>query len=106
MESRPHNIASLYLSKISRKDETDKMYDFFHSKKICFVRRRSDGYFLRGAKYWKWTRSWRAAAMMSPDCFRQYFEQGYLVKFGINRIDDVEFLTEVNEFSKIEKISK
>jgi len=31
---------------------------------MCFLRRKSDGKFYRGARFWKWTRSWRHAAVL------------------------------------------
>jgi len=75
-----------------------QLNQFLHSKQIGFIRRKLDGKYLRGAKYWKWTNNWRRAAIMSPDCFRQYLTLGYLKQFGICSFDDIEILTEVDQF--------
>lgn len=36
--------------------------------KLYFLRRKTDGKFYRGAKFWKWTKSWRRAALL-PEYF-------------------------------------
>lgn len=54
---------------------------------LCFVVRKSDGQFLRGARFWTWTKNWRRAAVLSPDVVR-----GYCLgeRFGIRSMDDIE----------------
>lgn len=34
---------------------------------VFVCRRKSDGKYFRGARWWKWTRIWRAAALFSMD---------------------------------------
>lgn len=34
---------------------------------VYVCRRRSDGKYYRGAKWWKWTRFWRMAAMLNTE---------------------------------------
>lgn len=33
-------------------------------ERLVFLRRHSDGKFFRGARYWRWTRWWRFAAVL------------------------------------------
>lgn len=61
---------------------------------ICFVRNKKTGRFLRGSKFFPWVKSWRHAAMMSPDKVRQYFHAGNLAKYGITKMSDIDLVTE------------
>lgn len=74
-----------------RPDECGNAYSFTDNR-ICFVRRKSDGKFLRGAKLWKWTKNWRRAAALPVDHVRQLFNDGFMVEYGV-RLEDVELLT-------------
>lgn len=65
-----------------------------YSKKICFVRNKRTGRFLRGSKFFPWVKNWRHAWMTSPDVVRQYFETGSLAKYGILRMRDIELVME------------
>jgi hypothetical protein len=57
---------------------------------LCFVVRKRDGQFLRGARFWKWTRNWRSAAILSRGFVREFCIGK---RFGINSIDELEFYT-------------
>lgn len=51
---------------------------------LFVLRRKSDGKFYRGAKWWKWTKRWRGAAVLT---------KGFWNTFVIPLIkDDVELL--------------
>ena len=54
----------------------------------CFVVRKSDGKFLRGARFWTWTKNWRHAALLSEG-WVCYFLVGR--KYGIKTADEIEF---------------
>lgn len=55
---------------------------------LCFVVRKRDGQFLRGARWWRWTRNWRRAALLTPS-----FVQDFCVGKYFASIDEVELLT-------------
>lgn len=57
---------------------------------LCFVVRKTDGRFLRGARFWQWTRNWRRAALLSPA-----FVKGFCLgkRFGIESMSDVDLYT-------------
>lgn len=57
---------------------------------LCFVVRKSDGQFLRGARFWKWTRNWRRAALLSPGFVREFCIGK---RYGIKSMDELEFYT-------------
>lgn len=63
------------------------------SPQICFVRRISDGRFLRGSKVFPWVKSWRWAAMLSPDIVRQYIDSGVMDRYGVT-MADIELVIE------------
>ena len=41
-------------------------------KIIKFLKRKSDGKFYRGAKFWKWCASWRNAAALDEEFWETY----------------------------------
>lgn len=57
---------------------------------LCFVVRKSDGQFLRGARFWKWTRNWRCAALLTPT-----FVEGFCLgkRYGIESMEDIDLYT-------------
>ena len=57
---------------------------------LCFVVRKSDGQFLRGARFWKWTRNWRRAALLTPT-----FVKGFCPgkRYGIESMEDIDLYT-------------
>ena len=57
---------------------------------LCFVVRKSDGKFLRGALFWKWTRNWRRAALLTPT-----FVKGFCLgkRYGIESMEDIDLYT-------------
>ena len=57
---------------------------------LCFVVRKSDGKFLRGAQFWKWTRNWRRAALLTPAYVCQYCIGK---RYGIKSMNDIELYT-------------
>lgn len=59
----------------------------------CFMRRKSDKKFYRGAKYWKYTKSWRRAALL-PIHFWKFLFEGRLLhdkdEFEFVFLNDIE----------------
>ena len=57
---------------------------------LCFVVRKIDGKFLRGARLWKWTRNWRRAALLT-----QTFVNGFCLgkRYGIESMGDIDLYT-------------
>ena len=55
-------------------------------EQLCFVVRKSDGKFLRGARLWKWTGDWRRAALLTPSFVREYCLGK---RYGIESMGDV-----------------
>ena len=55
-------------------------------EQLCFVVRKSDGKFLRGARFWKWTGDWRRAALLTPSFVREYCLGK---RYGIESMADV-----------------
>lgn len=51
---------------------------------IFFMRRRSDGKLYRGAKFWRWTKSWRRAAALP---------EWHWIAFALNKYPDSELVT-------------
>lgn len=58
-----------------------------YKEPLFFVVRKSDGQFLRGARFWKWTRNWRRAALLTPT-----FVEGFCIgkRYGIESMDDID----------------
>jgi hypothetical protein len=54
---------------------------------LCFVVRKSDGKFLRGSRFWKWTSNRRHAARLTPN-----FVKGFCLgkRYGIESMEDVD----------------
>jgi len=64
-----------------------------YSKQICFVQRKSDGKFLRGSKVFPWVKTWRKAAVLSPDLVRQFNELGVLkLRYGIDSLSEIKLV--------------
>ena len=57
--------------------------------KNCFLRRISDKKFYRGAIFWRFTNSWRRAAVLPVSTWRGMFN---LVEFLRNSTDEFEFV--------------
>ena len=51
----------------------------------CFVMRTKDGRFYRGAKFWRWSKSWRNAAVLSHQFWDQWLRDRHP--------EDVKFIT-------------
>jgi hypothetical protein len=65
------------------------------SKQICLVRRRSDGRYLRGSKFFTWVSNFRRASMVSPDMIRQYHNSGALKsRYNIESLEEIELILE------------
>lgn len=61
-------------------------------QEIVLVKRKSDGKYLRGSKYFTWVRSKRFAARISKAFIIDYEKSGELkVRFGIQSIEDLIF---------------
>lgn len=54
------------------------LYDKSEERNKCFLRRVSDKKFYRGAKLWRFTASWRKAAVLHLYFWKFMFESGYL----------------------------
>lgn len=53
----------------------------------AFLRRRSDGKFFRGARWWRWCKSWRSAAVLPIG----FWERWIFPKLKDAEVKDVEF---------------
>ena len=60
---------------------------------IVFIKSVKTGKFLRGAKFWPWTKKWNHAWPATPTKFIQRLNSGNLSKFGINSLEDVIIIT-------------
>lgn len=57
---------------------------------ICFLRDRKTGKYYRGAKLWRWCKSWRNAALL-PDSHFLTFTIPMLIKRGMSE-ENLEFV--------------
>lgn len=54
---------------------------------LCLVMRKRDGKFLRGSRWWPWTRDWHRAALLSPVFVREFC----IGRYGIRTPEDLVF---------------
>lgn len=54
---------------------------------LCFLIRRSDGAFYRGARFWKWTKRWNRAALLPRS-----FWKGWVIGCSVKE-DEVDLYT-------------
>jgi|WetSurMetagenome_2_1015567.scaffolds.fasta_scaffold63160_5 hypothetical protein len=55
-----------------------------------FLRRRSDGKFYRGAKLWKWCKSWRHAAVLQHNFWNGFVTPNIEDQYDLLTLDDIE----------------
>jgi hypothetical protein len=55
-----------------------------------FLRRKSDGKFYRGAKCWRWCRSWRNAAVLSESFWITFVVSKIKDDYDLVTLDDIE----------------
>lgn len=58
----------------------------------CYIRRKSDGKYLRGAILWRWTRFKKCAAKLEECSMRELFNSRLMkVRYDIE-LSDIEFI--------------
>ncbi|MCC2525552.1 hypothetical protein [Vibrio coralliilyticus] len=57
-----------------------------------YIRRNSDGQYLRGAMFWKWTRFKFLACSLTEMAFQERLVGGYLEKYGIVEKFDIDLV--------------
>lgn len=55
-----------------------------------FLRRRSDGKFYRGARLWRWCRSWRYAAVLQEKFWRGFVTPNIRDQYDLVTLDEIE----------------
>ncbi len=66
------------------------LYDKSEEENKCFLRRVSDKKFYRGAKLWRFTTSWRSAAVLRLYSWKFMFDGGS--NYLANSTDEFEFV--------------
>ncbi len=55
-----------------------------------FLRRKSDGKFYRGARLWKWCRSWRNAAVLPELFWKEFLARKINCEYELVSIEEID----------------